>query len=279
MTPEQARRMRLRDKITQKKLDKAVPKEKPIVPFNPDSLLDNRFVPNPPTSQTADIKPDPNYIGYPGHADQQFGPVTYSHCGEDIMVCNLFDMMGIKKPTYLDIGAHHPFTISNTALLYHRGSRGVNIEANPNLIDLFKLHRPEDKNVNIGIALQAGMHTFYMWNSYSGRNTFSKEWGDKLEVKGGETELECITIHQALEQHCGGVWPDLLTIDIEGLDYDVLRTANFSKNRPKIICAEIWKKESVRFRDMMDLQGFAPYSRHHMDVIFIDKQYCDITAP
>lgn len=52
--------------------------------------------------------------------------------------------MGIKKPSYIDIGAHHPYEISNTAIFYMNGCRGVNVEANPNLIDEFYKERPDD---------------------------------------------------------------------------------------------------------------------------------------
>ncbi|MGB5027475.1 MAG: hypothetical protein WBO38_03165, partial [Chitinophagaceae bacterium] len=39
---------------------------------------------------------------------------SYSQSGEDIIVSYLFERMGIKKPTYLDIGANHPIALSNT---------------------------------------------------------------------------------------------------------------------------------------------------------------------
>ena len=36
-------------------------------------------------------------------------------------------------------------------MFYEQGSRGINIEANPQLINDFITHRPEDINLNIGI--------------------------------------------------------------------------------------------------------------------------------
>ena len=76
--------------------------------------------------------------------DQLYGSRTYAQHGDDLAILNIFDMIGITRPSYLDIGAHDPFKISNTALLYLRGSRGINVEANPRLIEAFRVQRPDD---------------------------------------------------------------------------------------------------------------------------------------
>jgi hypothetical protein len=47
-----------------------------------------------------------------------FSKVSYSQSGEDLIVRVYFDILGITNPTYIDIGAHHPYFISNTALFY-----------------------------------------------------------------------------------------------------------------------------------------------------------------
>jgi hypothetical protein len=51
--------------------------------------------------------------------------VSYSQNGEDLIIRDLFFRLGIRQPTYLDIGANEPFFISNTYLLYSKGSTGV----------------------------------------------------------------------------------------------------------------------------------------------------------
>ncbi len=213
-----------------------------------------------------------------GHPDQKFGTYTYSQCGEDLMILNLFDMIGIKNPSYLDLGAHEPLTISNTALLYNRGSRGVNVEANPNLIAAFHQHRPFDTNVNVGVALKPGTMKFYMWDDHSGRNTFNKEWADKLEKLEGSIDLEVTTIDIIVQLYCDGKYPDFLSIDIEGLDYDVLKQADFSKSSPRIICAEVPRQEDQKFCDMMHNKGYYKYSRHAVNVIFVREEYRNLVT-
>jgi hypothetical protein len=84
---------------------------------------------------------------YGGHRDQKWGPTSYAQHGDDFQILNLFNLLGIDRPTYIDLGAHHPETISNTKLLYDRGSRGINVEANPNLFKAFESQRLGDGTV------------------------------------------------------------------------------------------------------------------------------------
>lgn len=109
------------------------------------------------------------------HPWQLFGGLSYAQHGDDLFVMNLFNNLEMKKFTYLDIGAHNPYIISNTALFYKMGCRGINVEANPNLIQYFYEYRPEDCNLNIGIGKQQGTMPFFMIDQFSGLNSFSEE--------------------------------------------------------------------------------------------------------
>jgi len=172
------------------------------------------------------------------HPDQAFGDKTYSQFGEDLILLNVFYKLGIKKGKYFDVGAHHPFNISNTALLYERGWRGVCVEANPNHILAFEDARPEDNILNVGVGCSIGTAPFYMIDGYSGRNSFDftkvSDFIDKhqqfsiREVK----EIPVVTIDSLFNSL---YVPDLLCIDIEGLDYSVLLSM---ETRPKVICVE-----------------------------------------
>ena len=48
---------------------------------------------------------------------------SYSQTGEDIIIKTALADLGISKPSYLDIGAHHPYYLNNTALFYKQGSQ------------------------------------------------------------------------------------------------------------------------------------------------------------
>jgi len=68
---------------------------------------------------------------------KSFGPrkeCSYSQMGEDIIMQYILRAIGMKSWTWLDIGAYDPDVLSNTALWYKNGMRGINVEANPKLI-------------------------------------------------------------------------------------------------------------------------------------------------
>lgn len=225
---------------------------------------------------------------FKGHADQSFGHITYSQTGEDIIICNIFEKilkidkpsyldLGAQKPSYLDLGAHHPFNISNTALLYQRGYRGVNIEANPNLIDDFIKHRPEDRNVCVGIVADESIKkaTMHMFDSRSGRNSLiagymeSDPYGP---LPANETlEVDTRTINDIVQIYCDGKFPEFLSVDIEGMDYDILQSADFEKyGYPSVICVEALQyREPQKLISMMAKRGYIPLIRLSINLLFV----------
>ena len=76
--------------------------------------------------------------------------LTYSGEGEDLILERL--VKHLSKGTYVDIGCYHPKVGSNTYKLFKRGWQGINIDPNPNTIELFNRYRPHDTNLNIGIS-------------------------------------------------------------------------------------------------------------------------------
>ena len=75
---------------------------------------------------------------------------TYSQSGEDLFIGNYFK--AINNGFYIDIGCFHPTMHSNTAKLYNKGWRGINIDINQTSIDLFNLIRKKDKNFCAAIS-------------------------------------------------------------------------------------------------------------------------------
>lgn len=216
-----------------------------------------------------------------GHRDQAFGHVTYAQHGEDLIVMNIFHLIGIPRPTYIDVGAHHPLNISNTALLYKRGSRGINVEANPHLIHEFHKLRPDDTNLNVGVGEARGQLEFYYIDDYSGRNTFDKEAAElfvkqypAFKIRNVE-RIEIRPLDELIDEHAGGVYPDFLTIDVEGWDYRVLAAADFTRSRPKVICAEVVSSApgdvSGDLTRLLKTRGFVPYARTVGNIIFVDQ--------
>ena len=175
-------------------------------------------------------------------AVDQFRKASYSQSGEDLIVKFVFDCLGISKPSYLDVGAHHPHYISNTALFYENGSRGINIEPDPSLFNEFLLHRKDDINLNVGISNINEELDFYVISTPT-LNTFSEEEAEKYSEQGDyniiRTEkIEVKTLDFILNKYANNVFPQFLSIDAEGVDELIIKAINFENSYPIVICIE-----------------------------------------
>ena len=217
-----------------------------------------------------------------GHADQTFGHLTYAQHGEDLIVVNIFEGLSIPSPSYIDIGAHHPINISNTALLYARGSRGINIEANPILIKNFYEMRPEDKNINVGIGPMPGFLDFYQIDDWSGRNTFVKRKAEAFTKSHPQFKIQRVdkiqvrTLDDVIATEADGKWPDFMSIDVEGWDYLILQSSAInSGNGPKVICVELTyggtDDRSESLRELLMQRGYVALIRTIKNAIYVEK--------
>lgn len=207
-----------------------------------------------------------------GHRDQWFGGRTYAQHGDDLAVLNIFKRLGIERPSYLDVGAYHPYNLSNTALLYERGSRGINVEPNAVLFEAFRKARPQDTNIRAGVAPVSGELPFYHVSADPGRFTFDKATAMTLGITSTE-QVIVYTLNEIVDgMFCNGVWPDLLSIDIEGLDIDVLRAAEFGAHAPKAVIVEAdcgGGDTSAELAALMHAKGFALHSWCGSNMIFV----------
>ena len=167
---------------------------------------------------------------------------SYAQSGEDLIVKFIFEQLGIAKPSYLDIGAHHPFYLSNTALLYESGARGINIEPDPTLMAPFLKYRKEDINLNIGISDKDGQSDFFIMNVKT-LNTFSNSEAEQFSKEGNFFIQEVKTIPvkmiaTVLNDLKLTRFPEFLTVDAEGLDNVIVNEINYENNFPLVICIE-----------------------------------------
>jgi FkbM family methyltransferase len=208
------------------------------------------------------------------HPDQLFGDKTYAQHGDDIIIRAIFYSLGIATPSYLDVGAHHPERISNTKLFYDSGSRGINVEPNPTLYQAFLEQRPQDINLNVGVGIKSEFREFYMIDSESGRNSFLKEVAEGFVIDYPQfsitdiKELPIFTIDQILKHR---LTPDFLTIDIEGMDYEVLRNINYCLHPFKVICVELQPYSEEDIRTLMHNVGYSAIIKCGSNLIFVDK--------
>ncbi|MBD1916309.1 MULTISPECIES: FkbM family methyltransferase [Cyanophyceae] len=168
--------------------------------------------------------------------------ISFSQEGEDRILARLFERK--EKGYYVDVGAHHPQLFSNTYLFYLRGWRGINIDAMPGSMDAFKVTRPDDINLERAIAQKEEDLTYYMFNNPA-YNSFSEELSEKRDGLRGVVKLinqktiKTQRLSSILDEYISSTTSiDFMSIDVEGLDYQVLLSNNWSKYRPKIILIE-----------------------------------------
>lgn len=174
-----------------------------------------------------------------------YGRRFYSQAGEDMLLSLYYE--GKKhKGFYVDVGAHHPYRFSNTAYFYKRGWRGINIEPTPSLFKAFPRRRRRDINLNVGIGNGEKL-TFYVFNE-GALNTFdpalAKERDGKIHLGRqykiiDRIEVQTRTLADILDKHLPAGTPiDLLTIDVEGMDFAVLKSNDWTRYLPQFILVE-----------------------------------------
>lgn len=169
--------------------------------------------------------------------------MSYSQEGEDLFLNRIF--ADKREGFYVDIGAHHPKRFSNTYSFYRRGWRGINIDAMPGSMRLFNEQRPEDINLEVGISVDNNKVLKYFIFNEPGLNTFSEEVAKKndgiynryyitdiLELKVERLD-SILDAYLPKNQHI-----DFFSIDVEGLDLQVLQSNNWEQYRPDIILVE-----------------------------------------
>lgn len=197
--------------------------------------------------------------------------VCYSAYGEELLAQAWFEFNGfdLGKLTYLDIGAAHPFHLSNTYLFYLYGAKGVLVEPDPDQVSVLRQKRPLDTVVSAGISFdtQRGHAKLYQMN-LPFFNTFSSTQADyvlesskswKLEHRLTllrEVDVPMIPINEIIEEYMEGVAPDYLSIDVEGHDLDVLKSLDLRRFKPKIICIEPSNKTHL-FDEILNPHGYS----------------------
>jgi len=166
---------------------------------------------------------------------------SFSQSGEDYNVRNIFKEK--RDGFYVDIGAYHPFNVSNTVLLYlFYNWKGINIDAMPGSMETFRKYRKRDINLEFAVSSQQEELTYYIIDETSTMNTFSREFLEEnnvLELVQKEIKINAYPLSEILDKYLPADKNiDLLNIDVESMELKVLQSNNWEKYRPKCIIME-----------------------------------------
>jgi FkbM family methyltransferase len=168
---------------------------------------------------------------------------SYAQEGEDMILRRLFE----SKTTgfYVDVGAHHPKRFSNTYFFYKQGWKGINIDAMPGSMDDFNIYRPRDVNIEASVSSETKQMPYYIFNEPA-LNGFdpvlSKIRDSRLsQYKIIKTiNIKTRRLEDILDDYLpSGQIIDFMSIDVEGLDFEVLKSNNWSKYKPEVVLVEV----------------------------------------
>lgn len=204
---------------------------------------------------------------------------SWSQEGEDQILRRIFE--GKSKGFYIDVGAHHPRRFSNTYLFYIQGWNGLNIDAMPGSMKSFHEDRPRDINLELGIGSNESQLDYFIFNEPA-LNGFSKELSNERHDAKSKYQIEKIIkinvlpLSVVLDRNLPtGQDIDFLSVDVEGLDFEVLKSNDWAKYRPKFVLAEILNSslndvEQTSIGQLMADNGYLVYAKCVHTVFFID---------
>jgi FkbM family methyltransferase len=183
------------------------------------------------------------------------------------------------------VGTNHPLFLNNTYLFYKKGAQGVCVEPDSWLCKQIRQKRNRDVVLNMGVGENIGELDYYIMDVDT-LNTFSKIDAEKYVCEGhiikGVSKVKINSINRIIADNFLG-HPNLLSIDIEGLDLLVLKSLDFLQYRPEIICAETLtysrdghEKKIQEIFDLLLEKGYFVYADTYINTIFVDKKsYAD----
>ncbi len=205
---------------------------------------------------------------------------SYAQAGEDRIASHALQSMRVENPSYLDLGAHHPTSLSNTYLFYVRGCSGVCVEADPDLLKRIRRRRGRDTCLNAAIAPEDGSVQFHVMDAttLSTVSDASIEGYRRLGHRVVRTvEVPAVSPTTVLDRYFDRV-PNLVSLDVEGADEQIIRAWDFERFRPEIFIVETLEyteegSETKRpeISELMEAVGYFAYGETFVNTVFVDR--------
>jgi FkbM family methyltransferase len=170
---------------------------------------------------------------------------------------------------------------NNTYLFYEKGSSGVNVEPDPGYFTKLASQRPRDVNLNVGVGSHRGTFNYYVMTSRS-LNTFSEAEAKRYESYGKQkieqvVKVEVVNVNEILRDYFEPE-PNFVSLDVEGLEMEILKSFDFEASRPEVFCIEtlIYTEDNteVKVTDIIEYMKEMDYIVHsdtYINTIFVDR--------
>lgn len=202
----------------------------------------------------------------------------YGQMGEDIILKRFFPKR--HQGFFVDVGCFHPIKYNNTYYFYRKGWRGINIDIDKIKIEGFNLVRPKDTNIQCAVSDQTGELSYWSNGFYTPTITMDRSFtevreGKKYEYVEKKTKADTLTNIIDGTKYKGRPI-DLLSIDVEGHDFQVLKSLDFDRYAPQVIAVETQLEgleaiqKEPQFEFLLD-KGYAFRNWVGMTLVFVKK--------
>jgi hypothetical protein len=115
-------------------------------------------------------------------------------------------------------------------------------------------------------------------------STFSKKECDYMLDNGEKLDevrqIQLETVESVISTYCNNQFPDFLSIDVEGMDKQILESIDFAQASPKVICVEAAEYSPIgageRRTEMIDFlaaQGYYEYANTNLNTIMVRRDF------
>ncbi|MCE9623068.1 MAG: FkbM family methyltransferase [Actinomycetia bacterium] len=165
--------------------------------------------------------------------------ISYAQNMEDVVLGRLVAL--VPNGCFIDVGAGHPILENVTYALYLKGWRGINVEPMQREVDMLCAERPDDETVRAAVGATMGSVTLFEAPSENRGATTSDAAVAADYEAAGETfvafESPMVTLSSLLEKFQAGA-VHVVKIDVEGMELDVLQSADLQRHRPWVVVVE-----------------------------------------
>ncbi|NBC10246.1 MAG: FkbM family methyltransferase [Planctomycetes bacterium] len=143
--------------------------------------------------------------------------------------------------TYVEVGANDPVAFSQTHHLEEHGWSGLLIEPIPELCDALRAQRPASTVVQVACGKPAdrGQAEFAVAADHQ-QSALKRDQLDFQTDTQRTITVEVVTLDDVLDQHPTptGEPYDLVSIDVEGMQREVLEGFDLNRHRPRLLLIE-----------------------------------------
>lgn len=208
-----------------------------------------------------------------------------SHCGEDRILNYIFKKR--KAGFFVDVGAFHPISSSNTYLFHKNGWSGINIDPFPGSMLAFNQLRPNDTNLEIGIgATEQELIYYKIGEGHHQMNGFNPDFQENLFEEFGidpatvsKIPIKVFPLSAIFQKYLPtNQVIDFLSIDVEGLEEMVLQSNDWKVYRPIVVMIENHKPldELSSAQSLIDLMKSMHYRfvfKTPNEIIFLAEEH------